>query len=453
MPFEIVRNDITNMRVDAIVNTANPRPVIGSGVDAAVHAKAGPMLLAARKLIGIMNTGEARITLGFGLPCKHVIHTVGPVWEDGGHGEACLLRQCYEQSLNLARRHRCRSVAFPLISSGNYGFPKKLALQIAVDTIRDFLEEHEMHIYLVVFSRKSLELSDGLVDQVRSFVDDAYVQEREKAEYSFSVSRDFDFVKDRLKESEDNIAEPKTVPISSEQSHLPPEWELTDEDLSRGTFELEFAWDDSSSEIGKEEEKRTPIILERRTESSGISEREKMASTAPLPRLDLPQSSEPQCGYTLDVDPKIKKSSGSSGSIGPVKSSKRVVKSEFDERELLKLVQKTDTGFSETLLNLIDESGEKDSVIYKRANIDRKLFSKIRNNPQYKPSKATAVAFAIALELDLEETRDFIGRAGYALSRSNKFDIIIEYFITHGRYDIYEINLMLFEFDQSLLGA
>ena len=117
------------------------------------------------------------------------------------------------------------------------------------------------------------------------------------------------------------------------------------------------------------------------------------------------------------------------------------------------MVQEADAGFSETLLKLIDKSGEKDSDIYKRANVDRKLFSKIRNNPQYKPSKPTAVAFAIALELDLEETRDFIGRAGYALSRSNKFDIIIEYFITHGRYDIYEINLMLFEFDQSLLGA
>lgn len=453
MPFEIVRNDITKMRVDAIVNTANPRPVIGSGVDAAVHAKAGPMLLAARKLIGTMNTGEACVTPGFRLPCKHVIHTVGPVWEDGGHGEGYLLRQCYEHSLKLALRHRCTSVAFPLISSGNYGFPKKLALQIAVDTIRGFLEEHEMHIYLVVFSRKSLELSDGLVDQVRSFIDDAYVREREKAEYSFSVSRDFDFVRDRLEEPDDNIAEPKTFPISLERSNLPPEWELTEEDLSRGTFEPEFTWDDSASEMRQDEEENTSVILEMRVESSEISEREKMASTAPLPRLDLPQSCEPKGSHAPSVYPQSKKSSIIPGHIGSAKPQKRDGKHLFDEDELLKLVQKTDAGFSETLLNLIDKSGEKDSAIYKRANVDRKLFSKIRNNPQYKPSKATAVAFAIALELDLEETKDFIGRAGYALSRSNKFDIIIEYFITHERYDIYEINLMLFEFDQSLLGA
>ena len=202
MPFEIIQNDITHMQVDAIVNTANPRPAIGSGVDAAVHAKAGPMLLTARKLIGIMNTGEVRVTPGFRLPCKHVIHTVGPVWEDGGHGEAWLLRQCYDNALKAALRRRCKSVAFPLISSGNYGFPKKIALQVAVESIREFLKDHEMYIYLVVFSEKSLELSDGLADQIHSFIDDAYVQEREKAEYSFSVSRNFDFVRERLGEPE-----------------------------------------------------------------------------------------------------------------------------------------------------------------------------------------------------------------------------------------------------------
>jgi len=188
-------------------------------------------------------------------------------------------------------------------------------------------------------------------------------------------------------------------------------------------------------------------------ESSEISEREKMASTAPLPQLDLPTSCEPKGRHETCVYPQSKKTPLIPGNIGSAKPKKRDVKHPFDEKELLKLVQRTDAGFSETLLNLIDKSGEKDSAIYKRANVDRKLFSKIRNNPHYKPSKATAVAFAIALELDLEETRDFIGRAGYALSRSSEFDIIIEYFITHGRYDIYEINLTLFEFDQSLLGA
>lgn len=424
MPFEIIRNDITHMQVDAIVNTANPRPVIGSGVDAAVHTKAGPMLLAARKLIGVMNTGEARMTPGFRLPCKHVIHTVGPVWEDGGHGEAWLLRQCYENSLRLALRHRCKSVAFPLISSGNYGFPKKVALDVAVETIREFLKGHEMHIYLVVFSKASLELSSGLADQIRSFVDDAYVQEREKAEYSFNVSRNFELVRERLGEPEP----------ASEYEELPADWDRVDD-----TFHLEFDWDES------------PAILELDVNRRETEAQEKMVSTGALPRIDPPQQYERTDRPICSPSPVIRAPILTKASEPEWR--KDTVIPLFDEKELQKMVQQADAGFSETLLKLIDQSGEKDSDIYKRANVDRKLFSKIRNNPQYKPSKPTAVAFAIALELNLEETRDFIGRAGYALSRSNKFDIIIEYFITHGRYDIYEINLMLFEFDQSLLGA
>ena len=430
MPFEIIRNDITHMQVDAIVNTANPRPVIGSGVDAAIHAKAGPLLLAARKLIGIMNTGEARVTPGFRLPCRHVIHTVGPVWEDGGHGEAWLLRKCYDNSLKAALRYRCKSVAFPLISSGNYGFPKKIALQVAVDSIRDFLKDHEMHIYLVVFSRKFLELSDGLADQIHSFIDDAYVQEREKAEYSFTVSRNFDFVRERLGEPE--AAEEH--PCASECEELPADWDRVED-----TFNLEFDWDEA------------PAIPELDVNRREPGEQKKMVSTGALPRIDPPQQYERTDRPVCSPSPVIRAPILTKAS--EPKRRKDTVIPLFDEKELQTLVQQADAGFSETLLKLIDKSGEKDSDIYKRANVDRKLFSKIRNNPQYKPSKPTAVAFAIALELNLEETRDFIGRAGYALSRSNKFDIIIEYFITHGRYDIYEINLMLFEFDQSLLGA
>lgn len=432
MPFEIVRNDITNMRVDAIVNTANPRPVIGSGVDAAVHAKAGPLMLAARKVIGTMNTGEACVTPGFKLPCKHVIHTVGPVWYDGGHGEAYLLRQCYDHSLRLALRHRCKSVAFPLISSGNYGFPKKLALDVAVESIREFLKDHEMHVYLVVFSKESLKLSGRLVDQVRSFIDDAYVQEREKAEYSFSVSQDFDYVREKLDLPAERFTEPETFPCAIESEPLPLEWELQDEDLDDSVMSNgEETFEEDDDEALFDREPGTWKCSKCATTNSGnFCYRCGSPNNIPRPR---PVGSN----IPLPSVAKLKKSA-----ITP-----------FNTGELCILVKKVDAGFSETLLKLIDESGEKDSVIYKRANVDRKLFSKIRNNPQYKPSKATALAFAIALELNLEETCDFIGRAGYALSRSNKFDIIIEYFITHGRYDIYEINMMLFEFDQSLLGA
>lgn len=444
MPFEIVRNDITNMRVDAIVNTANPRPVIGSGVDAALHAKAGPMLLAARKLLGIMDTGEARVTPAFHLPCKHVIHTVGPVWKGGGYGEAWLLRQCYENSLKLALRHRCNSIAFPLISSGNYGFPKKVALDVAVETVREFLKDHEMYVYLVVFSKESLELSGELADQIRSFVDDAYVQEREKTEYSFNVSRTFELVQERLGETE-AVDE---HPCAWECEEPPADWDRVED-----AFHVKFDWDeapgnhesDATRQEAEEQKKVLPTGARPRMAPPLPNERKSRPACSPLPTVKAPPSAtefvkapEPNWNASRAAEPAC----GESAVIPP-----------FDEKELKKMVQQADAGFSETLLKLIDLSGEKDSDVYKRANVDRKLFSKIRNNPQYKPSKATAVAFAIALELDLEETKDLIGRAGYALSRSNKFDIIIEYFITHARYDIYEINTMLFEFDQILLGV
>lgn len=403
MPFEIIRNDITNMRVDAIVNTANPQPVIGSGVDAAIHAKAGPKLLAARKKIGPMESGQAYVTPGFMLSCQYVIHTVGPVWMGGTAGEADALRRCYANSLQQARRHLCRSVAFPLISTGNYGFPKKLALEIAVETIRQFLEVYEMQIYLVVFGKDTLELSGNLVNNIRSFIDEAYVHEQEKAEYSFSVSRFFHFVQDRFKKPKEDALPKESAP--------PEETELFDDNV--------YASEDECIYPPRPMEFPSEAYLDNAESDSGARTSRKIESF---------RSSEK-------------------------KSRKKAASTPFDMGELTRMAKATDAGFSETLLKLIDRSGEKDADVYKRANIGRQHFSKIRNNPQYKPSKATAVAFALALELDLEETRDLIGRAGYALSRSNTFDIIIEYFITHERYDIYEINLVLFEFDQSLLGA
>ena len=426
MPFEIVRNDITNMQVDAIVNTANPRPVIGSGTDAAVHAKAGPMLLHARRLHGVLKTGEVFMTPGFRLPAKHVIHTVGPVWQGGGCAEAEQLRQCYENALALARRRRLRSIAFPLISTGNYGFPKELSLRIAVEAIRKFLDANEMQVFLVVFSKESYGLSEALTEHVRSYIDEAYVQQKQKLEYGFSVSRDFDYVRRQLEER----------PEPGDTARL---WEICPPaEYPRAGEEIEYgasAPEAFPKPCAPMEDPRPWMEIED----------ENVYASGPDEEFLLPLSSEdaaPAPSKKVDAFPEM-----------PSPREKKKQKPVFDPKELNQMVRQVDAGFSETLLKLIDETGEKDSDIYKRANIDRKLFSKIRNNPQYKPSKSTALAFAIALELDLEQTRDFIGRAGYALSRSSTFDIIVEYYITHGRYDIYEINMVLFEFDQNLLGA
>ena len=329
MPFEIVRNDIVNMKVDAIVNTANPRPIIGAGTDKAVHDKAGARLLLARKEIGDIAIGEAAITPAFDLDANYVIHTAGPIWKDGRSGEEELLASCFRNSLGIAKKKACESIAFPLISTGSYGFPKPLALQIAVREISSFLMENEMQVYLVVFEKQSFELSEKLFKSISSYIDANYVSDKMSLEYGTSKVSRFDYEEMLLRES---------------------------------SYEI----------------------------------------TSKMLNLD---------GMLYNLD----------------------------------------KGFSETLLDLIDRTGKKDSEIYKKANVDRKLFSKIRKNADYRPSKTTAIAFAIALELNMDETNDLLSKAGFALSQSSKFDVIVRYFIENKKYDIFELNSVLFEFDQPLI--
>ena len=349
MPFEIVRNDITNMCVDAIVNTANPRPVIGSGTDSMIHEKAGPELLAARQKIGNIDRGCAAITPAYNLHSKYVIHTVGPIWLNGNHDEATQLQNCYSNSLRLAWENKCKSIAFPLISTGNYGFPKDKALQIAITAFSSFLLEHEMQIYLVVFDKAAYKLSEKLFHGVASYIDEHFVDLCEQA----AVTENLRSFRRRRRAERMEVCEDSTV---LESEFLP------------------------------------------------------MASMAPT--MTAPKE--------LSLEDSLKEA---------------------------------DAGFSETLLNLIDKTGKKDSEIYKKACISKQHFSKIRNNPHYQPTKPTAIAFALALELDLEATYDLIGRAGFTLSKSSKFDLIIRYFIEHKEYNVVAINVALYEFDQTLLGS
>ena len=391
MPFEIVRNDIVNMSVDAIVNTANPKPQIGYGVDAGIHRKAGPKLLEARKKIGKIRVGDAAITPAFDLPARYVIHTVGPVWQDGSHSEEKLLRSCYQRSLKLAKRYRCRSVAFPLISAGNYGFPKPLALQIAMNTISEFLRNNEMRVYLVVFSRDAFQLSEKLFQGVSSFIDENYIREKTLQQYGFEgegegiADLQERIIRERISRRQEDTACYSAAPC--ETMAAPPE------------------------------------SLPEQTENTA---RINAIPCAPM---------------AAQLEPQMAKQENRGFSFRKAKPS------------LAQLLAETDAGFSETLLKLIDRTGKKDSEIYTKANISRQHFSKIRNNPDYKPTKTTAIALALALELDLEQTRDLIGRAGYALTNSSKFDVIIMYFIREKNYNLFDINAALFEFDQSLLGA
>ena len=399
MPFEIVRNDITKMKADAIVDTANPQPKIGWGVDAGIHKKAGPGLLLERLRIGAIPVGGAAVTKAYGLEAKFVIHTVGPVWQGGGKGEEKLLRGCYEKSLALSKRKGCKSIAFPLISAGNHGFPKDIAMKVALDAIRDFLLEEEMLVYLVVYSQDAFALSEKLFRDVASYIDDNYTLAKNLEQYG--------------------VAD-KCQLRSAQQSRIlevqPSLDELFGQDASLGAF--------------PEADTQFPFA---KTISPHLPE------DAPCPAETLPPS------------PPVQKPKSYSAMRAPAAATMPPpVAAPMSLEELLK---QEDKGFSARLLELIDRSGKKDSQIYSRANVSRQHFSKIRNNAQYKPTKATALAFAIALELDMEQTRDLIGRAGYALTKASKFDLIIMYFIQAGNYNIFDINAALFEFDQSLLGG
>ena len=350
MPLQIIRQDITKMQVDAIVNTTNMQMVGYSGVDLAVHEAAGPELDRECASLRPLRLGHAKITRGYNLDAKYIIHTSGPVWHGGSFGESEILKSCYLESLKLAVEHGCESVALPLISSGVYGYPKDQVLKFAVQIITEFLFEHELMVYLCVFDRRSYEFSKKLFTEISEFIDDKYVAEHD----------------------EDCIHE----------------LEAFDE-----CAELSLCLNDA---------------------------------------IEEPPCKETSC----------------------MMSAPKVMPSSAKNKTLEQYMKSMDKTFAYKLFDWIDERGMTDVECYKKANVDKKTFSKIKCNPKtYRPSLQTAVAFAIALRLDLDETQDLLASAGLTLSRSFTFDKIIRYFIQNEIYDVFEINEALFEFDQVLLGC
>lgn len=343
MPFELIRHDITKIKVDVIVNTSNKYLRGGSGVNGAIHKAAGPELLKECELRAPCEVAQIVVTRGYRLPCKYIFHTVSPIWQDGKHHECELLSTCYRNALQIATAHHMKSIAFPLIASGAHGFPKDLAMKVATDTISDYLlhnvPDNDLMVYLVTFSKESLAVGSKLFADIKQYIDDNYVNEH------------FDYRRERS----------RRMPImrSIEEDDFPVE-------CAAAPMAMEEAWNPSSIE------------------------------------------------------------------------------------DALSMI---DESFSEMVQRKIKEKGMKNAECYKKANIDKKLFSKIVNNANYKPKKTTALALAVALELSLEETKELLMKAGLALSHSDKFDIIVEFFIMHGKYDIFEINEMLYEFDQVLLGG
>ena len=342
MPLQIIRQDITKMRVDAIVNTTNEEMIGYSGVDLAIHTIAGAELDTECAKLAPLGLGQAKLSGAYGLPCKYVIHTSGPVWRGGLVGESIILRSCYIESLKLAVKSDCRSVAFPLISSGVYGYPKDQVLKFAIQTITEFLFDHELTVYICAFDKESYYFSQKLFSDIQEFINDEYVDEHDEDFYE--------------------------------------------------TF------DGSIDEMSMAKCIQAP-----------------MCANAMMPRK--------------------RETSSAAG------------------KSLREYMKQMDRSFQEMLFDLIDESGMTDVECYKKANVDKRTFSKIKSNKDYKPSKQTVIAFAISLQLDMDTTQELLATAGFTLSRSKVFDKIIRYFIHNGNYDIFEINEALFEFDQVLLGS
>ncbi|MBR2583503.1 MAG: macro domain-containing protein [Oscillospiraceae bacterium] len=355
MPFEIIRNDITKTAVDAIVNTADPEPEIGGGTDWAIHTAAGPELLEARKKLGAICPGETAATGAFALPAKYVLHTVAPAWIDGRHGEEELLRRAYDSALSLACALGCRSAAFPLMGAGSCGFPHDVALSVAIRAFTDFLLDHEMQIFLVLFNAGAFGMAGSVFDDLKSYIDDNYVSERTEEEYRIDALA--------------NLA-----PCG--YADLPA--------------------------------KRRRIQRERRDEKQAAA-----ASCAP--------------GSGREAAPSI------SDSL----------------EEILKKQQ--ESSFSEYLLELLRERSGKDSEVYKRAEISRQLFSKILNDREYRPTKSTAVQLAIGLQLDLPQAQRLLEKAGYALTRSSKADLVVKYCIERKIFSVAFINEALFDCGLPLL--
>lgn len=356
MPFQIIRNDITRVAADAVVDTANPEPVVGGGTDYAIHRAAGPELLEARKRIGEIRTGESAATPAFRLSAKYVLHTVSPAWIDGRHREEELLRRAYDAALRLAEKLNCSSVAFPLMAAGTYGFPRDLALSVAIRAFTDFLLDHEMQIYLVLFNAEAFGIAGSIFDDLKSYIDDNYVDERAGEEY------------------------------------------LIDECLQ--------------ANLSRREQERTARRRRRKERENADWEG---AVGAAMPQSAMREETE-ACSTTLE--------------------------------DVLRQREKT---FSEYLLDLLKERNGKDSEVYKRAEVSKQLFSKILNNPDYQPTKSTAIQLALGLQLDLPQTQKLLEKAGYALTRSSRTDLVVKYYIERKIYNVTFINEALYDCGLPLL--
>ena len=412
MPFHIIRNDITKVKADAIVNTANPEVAVGSGVDYAIYKAAGmENLLAEREKIGYLSPGEVGITKAFNLEAKFIIHVSGPRWENASKGEEAILRKCYDKALNLAFENGCESIAFPVISTGTYGFPQKTGLQIAVDAFTSFLEEHEIDITLVVFSDESVKISGEIVDEISSYIDDSYVK-MALAEEKIPATR-------------------KSMQEFGQRSDSTPDEEKAPQDNKEKSSPVRVLF----SRIAGKKAARDRCAENTWDASDRCAENTWDASDSVAPK----NIQDEEAGSLSKADTESCAMLGAAAMAGI--EDRAVANNSLED--VLKEIYKE--SFEKHLQMLINKKGLKNSEVYAAANISKQYFSKLLKG-QVKPSKGKMLALAVGLHLNMDETVDFLRIAGYALSPISQTDAVVGYFIEHEDYNVLKIDIVLFDY-------
>ena len=411
--LKIVRNDITKMNTEAIVNTANDHATVGSGCDSAVYKAAGfdELLNYRKEKIGFVKEGDVFITPGFNLPAKYIIHAVSPHFTDEDETEK-LVRDCYRKSLELAKENNIKSIAFPLIATGSFGFPKEAGLRAALDEINKFLLKEDMEVYIVVFDPESTTLSAKISARLEEYIDENYVEEKTDEEYS-----------DRFMGNAVYAASMRIEDDELEESHIRERRHFTGGSLRREVLPS-----------GKPSKKEHGIKLGKKAkDSEPCFEADILTDVCEEEPCEAAMQAPKKGAAEFIVDKKINPLVDGYG-LTP----------EGIEALRKRLEHLSDT-FSEYLFFLMEEKGMKAPEVYNGACVDKKTFSKIKNNKNYHPKKLTALCLCIGAKLNMDQSKDLLQKAGFAFSNSDMTDIIFSFFIENEIYDIFQIAVELEE--------
>ncbi len=483
MSFKIVRGDITKMNTEAIVNTASSYPEVTSGCELAIYIAAGydELLTYRKEKIGVILEGDIFITPGFALQAKYIIHAVCHFNVNGRHNDEKKLRSCYSNSLNFAKKHGIKSISFPVISTGEFGYSLEEGIRIAVTEIKNFLAISEMEVYLVVFDDEVTSIGYEIFSKLEEYIEQFYEGNKvsgdiksssKKEQYTDqaldqredkspetaidSIPAQENSFYDGFSESIEQSIESKDNPYRTEEPHL----------KRKGTFCCRATQKPKALKIINPPKNNNPS--DKSSPSSIVDDflddiEENVLNDANENILDEVEEDIYLPSKSDKYSRSIWKRSGNIENVHAHKTSSKRLDDELDwldrhdyygiyedeiDDQILKLEARmehlSDT-FSQYLLYLISQKGLENADVWKNALVDKKIFSKIKNNPDYHPTKLTALCLCVGARLDIDETVELLARAGYALSPCDKTDIIFAFYLENGIYNMVSLDIQLEE--------